>query len=293
MRARILDLDGAVAEQSDLLRALRPEVHDLRAWGPALRLGCSWRRFRAFERALVLPGATSDQAPQVTFLGSGHFHHLSLALLRRMDTPFNLLVLDALPDYRRGLPFLCHRSWLRHVRRLTQAQRVFHVGCKHWAVRPSQGRAMALLPLTAASAEAPALRTNSYQRCNPKRLEALLGPHALELRRRPLYISLDKSVLVLRDAEVNGEPGHLWRDELTEIIGLFIRLSAGHLHAMDVVGDWSPVQTGGWLRQLLARSARCPWQVHAQHARTLNQRTNLSLMMRLFPKEVAMPLAAA
>jgi hypothetical protein len=290
MRARILDLDGTVAEQAELRRVLQPEVIDLRAWGPRLRLGCSWRRFRAFEQALDLP--TSGSAPQVTFLGSGHFHHLTLALLRRIDVPFNLLVLDALTDCRRGLPFLCHRNWLKHLHRLTQARCVYHLGSSRCARSLKQARAMVVFALAEAAGGAPGLRTNSYQRCDPKRLEGLLGPHAAELQRRPLYISLDKSVLVLRDAEVNGEPGHLWREELIEIIGLFMRLSAGRLHAMDVVGDWSPVQTDSFVANWLARWMRCGWHVHAEHARTLNQRTNLSLMMRLFKTEMAAPLAA-
>src|SRR5205823_14391349 len=64
----------------------------------------------------------------LTFCGSGDFHHVSLALVRRLTTPFNLLVLDNHPDWMRGVPFLHCGTWLYHAARLPLVQRVFHVG---------------------------------------------------------------------------------------------------------------------------------------------------------------------
>src|SRR5581483_4494910 len=58
----------------------------------------------------------------------GDFHHVSLALVRRIMTPFNLLVLDKHPDWMRGIPFLHCGTWLRHALRLPGLQRVFHCG---------------------------------------------------------------------------------------------------------------------------------------------------------------------
>jgi len=60
-------------------------------------------------------GGAADDEPHMTFYGSGDFHHVSLALLRRLREPFNLLVLDNHPDWMRGVPFLHCGTWLRHA----------------------------------------------------------------------------------------------------------------------------------------------------------------------------------
>src|SRR5205085_5166162 len=97
--------------------------------GPRIRLGCSFGRFRLFERALAATLADEeDVGPALTFYGSGDFHHVSLALLRRLPGPCNLLVLDNHPDWMRGVPFLHCGTWLYHAARLPHVERVFHVG---------------------------------------------------------------------------------------------------------------------------------------------------------------------
>jgi len=84
----------------------------LRSWGPRLRLACSRRRFARFERSLARElGSARDLEPGLTLYGSGDFHHVSLALLRRLEGPFNLLMLDKHPDWMRGLPFAHCGEW--------------------------------------------------------------------------------------------------------------------------------------------------------------------------------------
>jgi hypothetical protein len=99
----------------------------MRHFGPGLRIESSFSQFHAFQKALTrLTGtavdtfsvASSDSAgkserypsmksdsegdmesgqekyrPLITFFGSNDFHHLSLALTRRFDEPFNLVQL--------------------------------------------------------------------------------------------------------------------------------------------------------------------------------------------------------
>src|SRR5207249_572705 len=77
--------------------------------------------------ATYLNPEASDE-PAVTLVGSGDFHHVSLALLRRLPGPFNLLVLDNHPDWMRRVPFLHCGTWVYHAARLPQVQNVFHVG---------------------------------------------------------------------------------------------------------------------------------------------------------------------
>src|ERR1044072_293881 len=113
MRIRVIDLDGSITAQDRVLRTFQPDVFDVRHWGPRLRLGCRWNRFYRFKRRLDrLCGSRDHLDSWITLLGSGDFHHLTLALLRRVRHPFNLLVLDKHPDWTGGGPILHCRPWL-------------------------------------------------------------------------------------------------------------------------------------------------------------------------------------
>src|SRR5436305_12647621 len=129
LETRVLELDGSIVRQSRLLRRLGAATFPLRDWGPHIRLGCGTWAFRRFERDLdALAGPESPGRPCLTWYGSGDFHHVSLALVRRLPASCNLLVLDNHPDWMVGVPFLHCGTWLYHAARLSTVQRIFHVG---------------------------------------------------------------------------------------------------------------------------------------------------------------------
>src|SRR4051812_2558794 len=102
MHIRVLDLDGGVVRQSALVRHYEPMIHDLRDWGPRVRLGCGFKAYYRFQSDLAdCLDAEAGDGPALSFIGSGDFHHVSLALLRRLREPFNLLILDNHPDWMR------------------------------------------------------------------------------------------------------------------------------------------------------------------------------------------------
>src|SRR5262245_44145787 len=104
MDVRIVDLDGTVAQQYDLSPGC---VVPMQRWGPRIRLACGFGRFRKFENGLAtLLAARQQREPCLTLYGSGDFHHVSLAFIRRLGSPVNLLVIDNHPDWMRGIPFL-------------------------------------------------------------------------------------------------------------------------------------------------------------------------------------------
>src|SRR5438270_7617696 len=116
MQVRVLDLDGGVAGPRLSKEAT---LYAARDWGPHIRMACSFGRFRRFEGALSdRLGGAEDREPSVTFTGSGDFHHVSLALIRRLRTPFNLLILDNHPDWMRGIPFMHCGTWVYHAAQL-------------------------------------------------------------------------------------------------------------------------------------------------------------------------------
>jgi hypothetical protein len=292
---RILDLDGAVLPQQRLQRRYDPVIHDLRPWGPHVRLGCSFGRFRRFEAALSrLLHHETPAGPTLTFCGSGDFHHVSLALLRRIDEPFNLLVLDNHPDWMRAVPVMHCGTWLYHAARLPHVRRIFHVGgdvdfdnawrwLAPWGLlrsgkitvfpgtRTFEAGRWAGIPNCPVRAEADAPMA-------AERLAELLSPYRLDLRRYPLYVSLDKDVLGADQAAVNWDSGRLTLSEVGKILEVFLAAAGHDLLGMDIVGDWSPVCVKGWLRRLLHLTEHPAQEVSPAEAVRCNEGTNLALL---------------
>lgn len=294
MAVRILDLDGGLTLQKGL-RAYQPQIVPLRDWGPKIRLACSRSRFAGFERELTSRiGSAYDSEPTLTLYGSGDFHHVSLALLRRLEGPFNLLVLDKHPDWMRGLPFVHCGEWLAEALHLPGLRKVFHLGGEldfdnfyRWlapwpdlrsgrivvlpAVRHFHGRAWQRVPHEP-------LRKHPTLPTDASRIEALLTPHRDELARCPLYITLDKDVMIARDAVVNWDSGLLHLKEVETILQMIHDLIGNSCVGMDIVGDWSPVQVQGWFRKWWHLTEHLPLEVDPTLACRRNEAVNLSLL---------------
>ncbi len=297
MHFRILDLDGSIKAQDRLVRACEPMIVDLRRWGPKLRLAARWPRFFRFERWLDRKLPRQDAEPTTTFVGSGEFHHVSLALLRRLRQPFNLLVLDKHPDWVRGVPLLHCGTWLHHAAQLPNVQRIYHLGgdldfenafrwlaprrhleagkfVVHPACRTYRAGFWRNLP------HEPLLPA-SGGRLTEERLSRLCLPYLEDLQRWPLYVSLDKDVMTAAEAPVNWDSGHLHFDEVQTILNFFQRASGNPLLGMDVVGDWSAVAVDSWLQQLLHLVEHPALPTTENDAQALNQAVNLRLVEAL------------
>ena len=293
MHVRVLDLDGSITGQRDLVRDAGALAVPLREWGPRIRLACSRWRYRRFEQELHAK-LGADSRPALTLYGSGDFHHVSLALLRRLSRPFNLLVLDNHPDWMRGVPVVHCGTWLYHALRSSQVRHVFHVGGD--VDFDNAYRWMAPWPDLRSGRVTVFPAVRSYRRggwrrvdCRPLRdergvlagreaVEELLAPHRDELARRPLYVSLDKDVMVAADAVVNWDSGHLTLAEVRLLLEVFIGAAGGRLAGMDVVGDWSPVRLRGWLRWAMHLTEHPSLTIDPAQATRRNQEVNRELL---------------
>jgi hypothetical protein len=293
MELRILDLDGGVTAQQGLQR-LRPRVFEARNWGAGIRLGCTFARFWEFQRRLKTLFGPRDDMPSLTLYGSGDFHHVTHALLRRLTTPFNLLVLDKHPDWMRRVPVMHCGTWLAHTLRLRALRRVFHVGgdldfdnAYRWLAPWKELHSGRIVVLPAvrrfergrwATIVHQPLRTQPDTTATPERIDELLVAYRDELASVPLYISIDKDVLTPSDAVVNWDSGYLTRVEASAVVGGFIGAANGRLAGVDLVGDWSPVRVEGWFRRLLHWTEHDTRTVDADHAARRNEETNLALI---------------
>jgi arginase family enzyme len=290
MHINILDLDGSVSH-GWMPADFRSSHVAVGHWGPAIRLSCSFRAFRRFEEDVSsLVEEVHPHGPTISFYGSGDFHHVSLALVRRLTQPFNLLVLDNHPDWMRSIPFLHCGTWLYHAARLPNVKRVFHWGgdvdfdnyyqwMAPWsllrsgkitvcpAVRRFERGAWATVPHQS-------VRAQPYLPASASRISDLLAPIRVDLRQYPLYLSLDKDVMCAEHAPVNWDSGHLAIDEVCEIVGAFLQAANGKLAGMDVVGDWSPVRVNGLLRRSMHHLMHPLLSINPDDARRQNERVN-------------------
>jgi hypothetical protein len=287
---RILDLDGSLSPQADLFAPEEAEWVPAQEWGERLRLACAFGTFDRFRRWLA--DSPPRNGPAVTLYGSGDFHHVTLALLGRIRGPFNLLVLDKHPDWMRGIPFLHCGTWLRHALRLPGLQRAFLCGGEtdfdntyRWlapwpeivdgrvVVFPARRRfvrggwaGIPVRPLLAGgNSPAAALRDG-------------LEPFHDDLRRYPLYVSIDKDVLTPEDAAVNWDSGLLRLPEAVATVETFLAAAGGRLAGADVLGDWSPVRLGHWLNRLCDRLDHPSPQLDPADAADRNRRANAALL---------------
>jgi hypothetical protein len=309
MHVRVLDLDDALNSQTQLHRSYRPSVHDARDWGPHVRLGCRFGRFRRFTAAVDTLLRDDPPGPALTFYGSGDFHHVTLALLHRLKGPFNLLVLDNHPDWMRAIPFLHCGTWLYHAARLPQVRRIFHLGGNvdfdngfRWLAPWPMLRSgkITVLPGTRsftrgrwANVPNEPLRPAPHSPLSLVRLAWLLRPYRVDLRRYPLYISLDKDVLREQDATVNWDSGTLTLAEVGGIVSAFLDACGGELAGADIVGDWSPVRTRGLLRWGLHVTEHPRLNVRPDEATRRNERTNLALLRHFRLEPAVLPAIPA
>jgi hypothetical protein len=294
MDVRIVDLDGSIPAQRELLAAYQPRIIAMVDWGPSIRMACGFRRFRRFQATLDDRLQTRhDESPVCTLFGSGDFHHVSLALLRRQTRPFNLLVLDNHPDWMRRVPFLHCGTWLYHAARLQHVQRIFHLGgdvdfdnSYRWLAPWHQLRQGKIITIPArrgfvrgswGSIPCEPLRDDPDRPISPRRLEVIVEEHRIYLRTLPLYISIDKDVLVPDAAAVNWDSGHLTLAELCDVLRAFAG-AAGAICGMDCLGDWSPVAVRGGLRHVMHWAMHEHRSIDSRSALRANQRSNLAIL---------------
>lgn len=215
----------------------------------------------------------------------------------RQTRPYNILVLDKHPDWMRRIPVMHCGTWLNHAARLPQVNRVYHVGGDldfdnayrllmprdlllsgrikvFSAVRRFQGG-------TWSQVNAPPVRRAANTPASPEQIQAMFRPFAADLASCPLYVTVDKDVLAASEATTNWDAGRLTTSEVTTIIATFVQFAQGRLAGADIVGDWSVVQTSGWIPKLLARLHGHRPDADPADAARRNQAVNMQLLETL------------
>jgi hypothetical protein len=258
-------------------------------------MACGLRHCAAFADD-VADQLGHDSRPRLVLFGSGDFHHVTLALLQRLTGPFNLLVLDKHPDWVRGVPFLHCGTWLARALRLPNLARVFHVGGdldfdNHYAPFAPwpelQSGRVRVIPARrrftsfgwSRVPHEPLLTDTNESLAD--RLTRLIEPDRHELQSRPLYVTIDKDVLIAEQAAVNWDSGYLYLDHVLAVLDAFGRASVGNFAGADLLGDWSPVRMSGWGRHLLDVCEHPSLVVQPAEAAARNRRANRAIISQL------------
>jgi hypothetical protein len=258
----VLDLDGAVgALPGERRLALADE------WQEAIRFGCGTARMRAFGAALEarMP-AFADHG--TVFLGSGDFHHLSAALVRRCIAargftaarPLRIVVLDNHPDNMR-FPFGIHcGSWVRHAALLPEVAHVHVAGITSGDIGRGRAWENYLTPLARGKLTywSTGVDTRWARVLGLGRAfrafadgDALVAALRAELANdpRPTYLSIDKDAFAPDVVRTNWDQGVLQAAHADAVIDAL----RGQIAGSDVTGDVSSYRyRTAWKRWLSA-----------------------------------------
>jgi hypothetical protein len=299
MRIRIIDTDGSLTAQPGVMALCAQsggEVIAARDLAPRLRLLAARDALATLDMRLGAAGAG-----EITFIGSGDFHHLSLLLAKRHARPLSILHFDNHPDWVRFPSTLNCGSWVARALEEPQVLRVVTIGPASPDIEAPQLKGATMAALRSGRLELHAWNGVSTFYAGPAfenpgasgaagiardglKWRGLSGDDwrariegiAERLPEAPVWVTLDKDVLGTDEAATNWDQGGLTLDAVLEAIAII----AEHrpLLGMDVCGDYSPEGELGALRSLLARLDRDQRPEPAADRIDVNEKTNLRIL---------------
>ncbi len=257
---RILDFDGSIVKQQNLISRCKTEIIDLKGLGPAVRLWMNKKTKNEIEERIR--GSTKDS---ITFLGSGDFHHISSILINQFYKPFSVIIFDFHPDWDTLPPRFGCGSWVNQVLKSKNIEKFILIGVSSddissgyvqsgnldslkdnrveiypYAHKPS-------LAFFKRIPENVSFRFNKHLLFNKiywnelkdKNLKDFFLSLLKRIPTKEVYISIDKDCLKRDCALTNWEEGYLSLDELLLILKL-IKENLDIVGA-DIVGDYSKI----------------------------------------------------
>lgn len=298
MRVRVLDLDGAVTGQpfmADLLDQGAAEIIEARDLAPKLRILASRSALRSVLRRL---GASGVGEPEIVFVGSGDFHHLTYAFLQRVEEPLTVIHFDNHPDWVRFPRTVNCGSWVNRALELEHVRRVVTIGpCSDDLANPEvktanlaavrAGRlevyAWQALPtrLWGTPVDGPGVCTHGprllWRNLATEPWSDFLEELCSGLPPCPLWITIDKDVLVGKEAVTNWDQGAMTLAHVVEAVATLAEHRA--ILGVDVCGDYSKPRFRDPFRTFLSLTDRPRTALPAgAEARCVNNAANRQLM---------------
>ncbi len=285
----IFDFDGSVTAQYAFLRRFRHLriTRPMTLFQQSARLWCGERHFCKISQSMQL-----ENINQFSLLGSGDYHHLTLALLQQHKLPLTLVLFDNHPDWMRP-PYKYHcGSWVYTAARLPQIERIVIIGLENGDlygkkfqdgdVESFASKKIILLPYIATESVISTQQTVKLQ--SHLKLSLKLGMQEIldAITTQCVYISVDKDCLKAEDAITNWEQGTL---PLNTIISCIQAIREVHnVVGADTVGDYSKpifISPLKWIGSLLDRPANALRMNSQTKADEVNATANIKLAVAL------------
>jgi hypothetical protein len=282
----VFDFDQSVSTQTDFLREFdnKLTIKSMQRFKHVMRLWCSSKNFKKASATMQL-----EDASQFVLLGSGDYHHLTLALLEHHQAPLTLVLFDNHPDWMRP-PHQYHcGTWVYAAARMPQVKRIVIIGLENGDligkkflagdVDSYKKQKIVLLPYSLVEAQLEhsdqSLKLQSKLKQDLKTgVQEILDAILTE----DVYISIDKDCLRAQDAITNWEQGTLPLDTVLASIRAIDKLY--NIVGADTVGDYSaPIFTSPlkWIGSWMDRPANAWAMKTPLLAKKINGLVNIKL----------------
>lgn len=304
----ILDLDHSLTAQEAVTRRLengQARRLDLLDLGPKLRLWSTERTYRRFSERLGQRPAHNGPQPEIFFVGSGDYHHLTPAFLANLKEPVSLIHFDNHPDWVRLAPRRHCGSWVNRALQMPHIQRIVTLGpCSEDLDSPQlrggnlgalrQGK-LQLFPWQHAPSKVWGRigdGAGHQQRENHLHWHNLvdqdwpgfIAQMIAGLPTEAVWITIDKDVLASEDAATNWDQGGMRLSHLLQALRL---LAEGkRVLGIDVCGEFAAPAFSNALKRWEATSDQPPVERWSQADLLRNSVTNealMSLFEELYP----------
>lgn len=309
MQLLLLHLDDALELQPDFVRACRlagARQHNDKKNGKAVRLWSKQQALDDLGRDIAKSVPFAGQHPQLCFLGSGDFHHVTALLLNtaleRQSVSTTLIHFDNHPDWVTFDGGMHCGSWVNSALAHRNIHKVITIGvCSRDLRNPERKGAnlrwlgdgrLELYPYRHPPSRVAGDYGNgaSYQQekgaLHWKSISEIGEENFIDhilsrIGTQAVYLTIDKDVLATADAVTNWDQGSM---RLPYLLTLISEIGRCHrIIGADVTGDYSAPSYAGDLKTLLLKRAEIfidqPWLRHeADETRTINSAANHALL---------------
>ncbi len=304
----ILDLDHSLTAQP----AIRDRLHDGRAirmdllnLGPRLRLWSTERTYRRFAEQLSFRARPTGNRPEIYFVGSGDYHHLTPAFLTELPEPVTLIHFDNHPDWVHFAPRRHCGSWVNRALKLPNIKRIITLGPCSDDLQSPQLKGGNLGALKRGNLQMfPWVHPPSkvwgqigdgpghqqiddhlhWRNLADLDWSVFLDSLLASLPTRAVWITIDKDVLASEDAATNWDQGGM---RLTHLLAAVRALAKGkRVLGIDVCGEFAAPAFSNPLKRWEAKSDQPPAERWSEDDLQRNAQTNaalIELFEELFP----------
>ncbi|MEW5727459.1 MAG: arginase [Pseudomonadota bacterium] len=263
MKLRLLHLDGSLAAQPTLAAlagAGRAQTVNLKPEGERLRLWATRSSMIDFARRLTEEGPPAGTGAEVTFMGSGDYHHLTAPLVARLPGPLSVVHFDNHPDWGKWPPAYHCGSWVNRVLDMDHVAKVVTIGpcagptwpqMKGANLAALKGDRFELHPWRMGPSRVLGGRTIHWTNLAGADWDGFVDALVHRLPTEAVYVSIDKDVLHPDEAVTNWNQGEM---RLDHILGALRVLAARRrIVGVDVCGEYAPPRFDCMGKRVLAR----------------------------------------